>query len=321
MKQKLLLVAMSAFLLSPLPKENKAFDNTEVGQTIKREVAITFDDLPTMHADLKKMTAITEKLLAKIVANKVPAIGFVNEGKLLPTEETAARTGLLKMWLDRGFELGNHTYSHVGIDRTPIEDYKRDVIRGETIIRRLLAERGKKLRYFRHPQLRTGPTPEYKKALDEFLASRGYQIAPVTIDNNDYIFADIYTRAKARGDRNTMKRVADAYVPYMEQMFDFFEKLSVEGLGYEVKQTLLLHANELNADYFDELVQMMKRRGYTFVSLEDALKDKAYSLPDAQVMMGYSWIHRWMIAKGLRMRDEPREPEFIAQLFNAARSR
>ncbi|HEX8091491.1 MAG TPA: polysaccharide deacetylase family protein, partial [Blastocatellia bacterium] len=279
------------------------------------------DDLPATHGDLRKMTAITQKLLGKITANGVPAIGFVNESKVDVRGEEPARTSLLKMWLDGGIELGNHTYSHVAIDRTSLAEYERDVIRGETIVKRLLGERGMKLRYFRHPQLRTGPTPEYKAALDRFLAARGYRIAPVTIDNNDYLFAEAYARAKARGDEETVKRVVEAYLPYMETVFDFFEKLSVEAVGYEVKQTLLLHANELNADYFDELVMMMKRRGYRFISLDEALKDKAYGLHDAQVKTGLSWIHRWMIAKGMTTRPEPREPEFIARPFETRSDR
>ena len=103
----------------------------------------------------------------------------------------------------------------------------------------------------------------------------------------------------------------------MESVFDFFEKLSADSLGYEVKQTLLLHANDLNADHFDDLVRMMKKRGYTFITLDEALRDKAYRLPDAQVTKGLSWIHRWMIAKGMEMRPEPGEPEFITKLFSA----
>jgi peptidoglycan-N-acetylglucosamine deacetylase len=75
-----------------------------------------------------------------------------------------------------------------------------------------------------------------------------------------------------------------------------------------------LHANELNADYFDELA-LMKKRGYKFISLEEALKDTAYKLPDAPSTKGLSWLHRWMLAKGKEMHPEPREPEFITQLF------
>jgi Asp-tRNA(Asn)/Glu-tRNA(Gln) amidotransferase A subunit family amidase len=163
--------------------------------------------------------------------------------------------------------------------------------------------------------LRTGKTIEYKTELDAFLKARGYTIAPVTIDNNDYIFADIYSKAREKGDVETMNRVAAAYIPYMERIFEFFERLSRESFGYEVKQTLLLHANELNADYFDKLAQMIKRRGYAFITLEEALKDEAYRLPEAQTSRGFSWIHRWRLAKNLELKEEPKQPEFINELF------
>ena len=97
-----------------------------------------------------------------------------------------------------------------------------DLVRGETVTRMLLAERGRRLRYFRHPFLFTGETPEYKKGLADFLAARGYTVAPVTVDDNDYVFADVYYKAKKRGDAETARRVAAAYVPYMEGVFDFF---------------------------------------------------------------------------------------------------
>jgi peptidoglycan-N-acetylglucosamine deacetylase len=272
-----------------------------------REVAVTIDDLPAW-GDLGKMTYITRKLLKSITGNKVPAVGFVNESQLFARGQTDARIALLQMWLDAGLELGNHTFSHILIDRNPLEAYQEDVIRGETVTRMLLREKGMNLRYFRHTQLRTGPTAEYKEGLSRFLAGRGYTVAPVTIDNQEWVFAAVYSGAKERGDRGTMSRVAEAYIKYMDEVFAFFEKLSREFLGYEVKQTLLLHANELNADYFDELVRMMRGRGYTFVSLEAALKDKAYSLPDAQAKTGLSWLHRWMLARGIRPKVEIRAP-------------
>jgi peptidoglycan-N-acetylglucosamine deacetylase len=289
--------------------------NTAI-KSAQREVAITFDDLPAIELNIETARYVTDNLLRRIRANRIPAIGFVNENKLYDDNKlNAQRVEFLRRWLDAGLELGNHTFSHVSIDQTPLALYKENVIHGETVIKKLLDERGMKLRFFRHPQLRTGPTLEYKSELDRFLAERGYTIAPVTIDNNDYIFSGIYARAKQRGDRATMKRVIDAYLPYMEEIFTFFANLSVASLGYEVKQTLLLHANALNTDTFDELVGMMKRLGYRFISLEEALKDPAYRLPEAQSTRGLSWLHRWMLAKGEKVQPEPVEPEFISRLF------
>lgn len=319
MKKWLLLFVASIFSTATLASVTS--DSRSADTRPRRQIAVTFDDLPASYGGLETMTAVTTKLLQSIEANRVPAIGFVNEAKLYTAGEIDARTNLLKRWVDAGLELGNHTFSHVYIDQVPFPAYREEVIRGETMSRMLLGEKGMRLRYFRHTQLRTGPTPEYKKTLDEFLANRGYTVAPVTIDNNEFIFAYIYNRAKARGDKQTMARVADAYVPYMDGVFAFFEKLSRDVLGYEVKQVLLLHANELNADYFDRLAEMMKRRGYEFISLEEALKDRAYSLPEAQSRRGLSWLHRWALAKGMKMTPEPREPEFITALFNAERGR
>ncbi len=285
-----------------------------------RQVAVTLDDLPAPQGELEDMRGITARLLESVKRNNVPAVGFVNERKLYRRGEMDARTDLLRAWLDAGLELGNHTFSHINLQKAPLADYEEDVVRGETVTRMLLAERGMKLRYFRHPFLFTGTTPEYKKGLADFLAARGYTVAPVTFDNGDYIFADVYFKAKKRGDAETARRVADAYVPYMESVFEHFERLSSETFGREVRQVLLLHANEINADRFDELAAMMRRRGYAFVTLEEALKDPAYAEPDALYKNGISWLHRWRMAKGMPVKWEPEVPKFVDDLYKAGQS-
>ena len=231
---------------------------------VNRQVAVTFDDLPAPHGELEDMRGITSRLLASLKRNGVPVVGFVNERKLYRRGEVDERTELLRAWLEAGEELGNHTFSHINLRRAPLAAYEDDIVRGETVTRMLLEERGMKLRYFRHPFLWTGETQEYKEGLAKFLASRGYTVAPVTIDNDDYVFADAYFKAKKRGDSETAKRVADAYGPYMETVFDFFEKLSAETFGREVRHVLLLHANEINADRFDELAAPLHHRGEVF---------------------------------------------------------
>lgn len=287
------------------------------GQAKQREVAVTFDDLPATRQpeNLAHQTYVTNELLAKLKAEKVPAIGFVNEYRMFHYGEMDERVELLKKWLDVGHELGNHTFSHIAINNATFEEYTEDLIRGETVTRMLLEQKGKKLKYYRHTQLRTGPTEEFRLKLAEFLKNRGYTVAPVTIDNNEYIYTIIYSRAKATGDKGLQEKIVKSYVEYMESVFEHFENLSQEFLGREIKQTLLLHANEINADHFDKLAAMMRKRGYKFITLEEALKDEAYKLPEVQSMRGLSWLHRWMLAKGLKMKEEPLQPEWVNELF------
>jgi peptidoglycan/xylan/chitin deacetylase (PgdA/CDA1 family) len=283
-----------------------------------RTVAVTFDDLPlnSLRRDLTTQTTITRKLLHAIKSNKVPAIGFVNENKLLTNgQQDEKRVAFLKMWLDANMELGNHTFSHPDINHTPLDTYKQDVIRGEEVTSSLLKATGRALRYFRHPFLHAGNNIETKREFETFLVERGYRIAPVTIDNSEWIFASAYEKALVRGDKQMAKRVADAYIPYMEKKFAYFEQQSTALFGYEMKQVLLLHANALNADYFDKLARMIKKRGYEFISLDEALTDNAYSSPDTYAgTKGITWIHRWAITAGKDddfFKGEPRTPAFV----------
>ena len=267
--------------------------------------------------DLASSRAITSKLLAAITAHRIPAVGFVNEGKLHGDRGVdATRVDLLRMWLDAGVELGNHTYSHLDLNRTPLDTFEEDVLQGERVTRPLLCARGMRLRFFRHPFLHTGRDLETKRQFESFLVAHGYRIAPVTIDNDEYIFAAAYDRASARGDRDLMRRVAAAYVPYMAAKLAFFERNSRDLVGYEMRQILLLHANAMNAEHFGAVARMIERRGYRFITLDRALEDAAYESADTYVGSGgITWIHRWALSKGVAKKffaGEPAVPAFVA---------
>ena len=281
-------------------------------------VAVTFDDLPviSLRRDVASQRQITRKLLRAITSNRVPVVGFVNEHMLLTNGKLdEQRVAFLQMWLDAGLELGNHTFSHPDLHKTPLDAFEQDVIRGEEVTSRLLRAKGHTLRYFRHPFLHTGNSLETKRKFEEFLSARGYRIAPVTIDNSEWIFARAYENALLRGDKQMAKRIAEAYIPYMENKFAYFEQQSLALFSYEMKQVLLVHANALNADYFDKLARMIKRRGYEFTTLDEALTDKAYTSPDTYAGRGgITWIHRWAITAGKDndfFKGEPSTPAFV----------
>ena len=232
-----------------------------------------------------------------------------------------ARIGILRDWMEAGLELGNHTFSHVAIDSVTLLQYEEDVVRGETVTRMVMAERARPLRYFRHTQLRTGPTTEYREGLSRFLRARGYTVAPVTVDSQDYTFAAVYADAKHRGDAALQARVLAAYRDYTQENFAFHERLAVEALGRDVKHVILLHMSHLNADLIDELLATLQERGYTFISLEEALQDPAYSRPEPTTAKGWSWIQRWLLADGKETRPEPREPQWVTDALKGLRGR
>lgn len=292
-----------------------------------RRLAVTFDDLPATPAgvvstSVAELEQTTKKLLAAINAHAIPAVAFVNEGKLFVLGETPAdveaRSGLLRMWLDAGVELGNHTYSHPSLNRTPLDAFEQDVVRGETVTRRLLEERGKPLRYFRHPFLQVGLELQKRRAFEAFLERRGYTVAPVTIDNDEYMFAALYADALKKGERETASRIGAAYLEYMGRVFEFFEGVSRALVGREIAQVLLVHANALNADYFDRLATAIEGRGYRYLRLDQALQDDAYRLPDRYVGdWGISWLHHWELSAGRKRSPSPDPPDWIGKAYEA----
>ena len=194
---------------------------------VERRMAVTFDDLPAQRAQAlpeARLKSISADLVGLLAFEQVPAIGFVNEDKLyVDGSLDPARVELLELWLEAGLDLGNHTYSHPDLHRTPLADFQHDLIRGEQVIRRLLESRGRDLRFFRHPFLHTGRDPETKQALETFLTGRGYRIAPVTIDNSEWIFARAYDEALDRRDEALQLRIAVEYHDYMLLMVEFYE--------------------------------------------------------------------------------------------------
>lgn len=288
-------------------------------------VAVTFDDLPAprpgvVSNDPPDVLEMTRQLVKRITAAGVPAVGFVNEGKLYVTPNDAeARADALRVWTSAGLELGNHTYSHSGLQRTILSEMQSDVARGEEVTRKLLEERGKKLRYFRHPYLQVGPDLRTRQLFEEFLGRQGYTVAPVTIDNGDYIFAAAYARAVRRKDTDEAKKIADAYLEYMDTMVKFFESVAQEVAGRQIRHVLLLHANELNAGHFDRIAALFRERGYRFVTLEEALEDPIYKSPDTYAgQWGISWLHHWALTAGKRRRPDPDPPEWVMELYNIA---
>lgn len=289
-------------------------------QAPTRTIAVTIDDLPVVSTrrDLKNRQEITKKLLGHITKAKFPAIGFVNENKLYDGDKRVeAEIDLLRMWLDAGLELGNHTFSHRSADAIDVMAYQADILRGEVITKELLKAKGRDIKYFRHPFLQTGSDMAVKTSIYKFLAEHNYIVAPITFDNADYIFSSAYDIAFDKGDQKLMKKVGDAYVPYMEAKLAYWERQSVKLLGREMSQTLLIHANFINSDYFDDLAVMLKKRGYKFVTLEQSLKDEAYRLPDNFTRRaGISWLHRWTLDKGKEyvLPNEPMVPKFVLKL-------
>lgn len=288
-------------------------------------MAVTVDDLPVVPYGVEEsefQRELTQQLIQTFDKYEIPAIGYVNERKLYRNGQLDAnKVNLLELWLSNGYELGNHTFSHPNYHNTPFNEFSADVLRGEKITKPLSEKYNLPYRYFRHPYLRIGTSQSHADSLHNFLKQNGYTPSPVTIDNEDYIFAKAYHIAYSKGDEELMSKIGSTYVDYMEDKLLFYEKSSQTLFGRNIPQTLLIHANLLNAHYLDNLAEMYVSHGYSFISQEEVLKDEAYQSPVTRYgPWGISWIDRWAISRGVDrsfFEGDPLAPDFVHELSNS----
>lgn len=283
-----------------------------------RRIAITIDDGPVVNdmRDLATFQRLTAGLIQSLKSEKVPATIFINESQLNIQGQRDARVQALTDWLDAGFDLGNHAYSHQSLNRVPLWQFQDDIVRGDVILRRLLSDRSRKPVWFRYPYLHAGTTAEAHDAILQFLEQRGYRVAPITIDYSDYTFAGAYTRMLRAGDQESAAKIKAAYLDQVDLGFDYAERFSKDLFGYEPPQILLIHCNELNSVSLVESIERMRKRGYSFITLDEAMNDKIYQRRDSFTGPGGSWLSRSATAMG---RDVPpntgtKLPEWVLKL-------
>ncbi|MGH8082570.1 MAG: polysaccharide deacetylase family protein, partial [Lysobacter sp.] len=242
-----------------------------------RRIAMTVDDLPWVQLPgvaTADIIADHHRLIAAIRRAGVPLIGFVNEGKLEDGGRLQPeRLDMLRDWLDAGATLGNHSYSHADLHAVGLKAYEDDILRGERQLRPLLQTRGQTPHWFRHPYLRAGRSAQDKVDLGKFLAAHDYLIAPVTVDNSDWIWAAAYLHAAEGAGADKLKaRLRRDYIKYMGRKLDYYEQQSIALLGYNLPQVWLIHANALNAACYGDLIAMARKRGYRFIGLDEAMR-------------------------------------------------
>jgi hypothetical protein len=279
-----------------------------------RQIVLTFDDLPMTtgrSCEAAEIRQVTQGITQTLAKHKLPAAGFATPGRDCISPKLLGET--LKAWLEIGAVVGNHTATHPDLNRVPIKTYLDDINRAQQLIE---ASIGTTQRWFRPPYLHMGDQRDKKRALERFLVEQKYRLAPVTIDNQEWVYASVYASARSRGDEHLASRVADAYILHLQANLAYYEQLSVRLFDREIPQILLLHANRLNAEQLGRVIGLLKSRGYRFVDLASAVRDPAFKRKDHYLgPKGLSWLQRWAVHIGLPLAPEPREDDWVAEEF------
>ncbi len=318
----LALALLSAVLLTVFLFNTDSFVNAQTKMKDKK-IAVGFVSIPANSSPLnlpEKVDLGTRKkaerlmadatmmqLMNRLATHKVPAIGFLQGSKISDNEKLSTlELKLLRSWRDEGFEIGIGNYNHVWFYDTLYDEYVAGVEKNEVVAKEILAEKNLPLRYFSYPYLNTGKNAEERNRFEAWLASRGLTPVKYTIDNQEWMYSFAYNAAKLNRDDAAADKIRAEFIEYMSKMFDYYEAYSQEMFGRDIAQTMVLTPSRLVADSFDDLFGMIEKRGYKFVSMEEALSDPANQTPENFYgKAGISWFERWRMAQGGKLLDEP----------------
>ncbi|MCH2228711.1 MAG: polysaccharide deacetylase family protein [Crocinitomicaceae bacterium] len=270
-------------------------------------VAITIDDVPNSKLfDSEK----NSRLLYKLDSISVPVAIFINEG-LIFKGDTIAHKELLESWISKDFvTCGNHTYGHSRYSEASFEDFTKDISKGLLLSDSITEIYNKDVSYFRFPYNDLGKDSLQHMIISSYLKQNNFIVAPFTIESSDWMFNYVYSHYLNSGDSIRAREIGQLYITETLKLFEFYDSLSITHYQKHSDQIYLCHDNRINRDYLAQLINELKTRQYTFISLNEAMEDDIYKQDDIYFeKWGISWFYRWIKNPNARKNAMKNEPD------------
>jgi peptidoglycan/xylan/chitin deacetylase (PgdA/CDA1 family) len=229
------------------------------------------------------------------------AVGFV-VGSMLSNHPQ--RQEAMSAWVQAGFEVGNHTFTHSHIEELGIDGYIRDILDNRPVVDALEQQTGQRQRYFRYPYLEEGRTEAERKALSEALVQQRYTVAAVSVRFHDTDWAGAYLRCQQKGDEAALSVLRQTYLQNATAYLKWSVAAGREVFGHDIPQVLLLHPNVATAKTLDAMLTAYEQAGVQYISLEEALAEPGYTAH-------YDVVGDNVIESASRSLGRPRPPELV----------
>ena len=276
------------------------------GVSAAQKLAITMDDLPLnglLPAGVTR-TQTAKDVVAILKKRHVPPVyGFINAKKL---EGNADGAEALRVWA-AAEPVGNHTYAHMDLEQNSAESYEREIEENEPALE--LLEPGGDWHWFRYPFLHEGDTVEKRRAVRLYLQARGYHIAQVTLDWEDYLWNTAYARCVEKNDQKSIAWQRESYLQTASDYLDLGREQAKLIYGREISYVLLMHLGAFSSSILPDALDLLKKKGFQLVTLEEAEKDEIYvGDPDAGLHDAGTLLDQWMQVKQIKYPEHREKP-------------
>jgi peptidoglycan-N-acetylglucosamine deacetylase len=252
------------------------------------QLAITMDD-PRLKLDTGlQWQEANSRILKALDSRSIKAALFVC-GMRVDEYEGAK---LLSAWDQAGHMICNHSYSHLNYcGPTSYADFAVDFLKDEKII----APYQNKALLFRYPFLKEGDSVDKRDRFRALLKESGYRVGHVTIDSSDWYINERMGDRLAKQPKASIEPYRDYLIAHLLDRASFYRQLAIDVLGRDIRHTLLLHYNSLNALVLPDVMNAFERAGWQWIDAALAYQDEVFHSLPKTLPAGESLV--WALAK------------------------
>ncbi len=142
-----------------------------------------------------------------------------------------------------------------------------------------------------------------------YLQARQYRVAQVTLDWEDYLWNSAYARCEAKNAAASIAWLRSSYLDIASQYLDLGRAMARLVYGHDINHVLLLHLGAFSSTILPDALDLLKKKGYTLVTLEEAESDPAYQGDlDAGSKYGGTLLEEWMDARKIAYPPVAKKP-------------
>lgn len=252
------------------------------------QLAITMDD-PSLKLDTGlQWPEANSRILKALDSRSIKAALFVCGIRVDEFEGTK----LLSAWDEAGHIICNHSYSHLNYcGPTSYADFAVDFLKDE----RIIAPYQNKTALFRYPFLKEGDTADKRDRFRALLKESGYRAGQVTIDASDWYVNQRMSDRLANQPKASIRPYRDYLIAHLLDRAAFYRQLAIDVVGRDIRHTLLLHYNSLNALVLPDVMAAFERAGWQWIDASLAYQDEVFQSLPKTLPAGESLV--WALAK------------------------
>lgn len=264
------------------------------------QLAITMDD-PRLKLDTNlRWPDANSRILKALDSRNVKAALFVCGMRVDEPEGSK----LLSGWDQAGHMICNHSYSHLNYcGPTSYADFAVDFLKNEKVI----APYRNKALLFRYPFLKEGDTVDKRDRFRALLKESGYRVGHVTIDASDWYVNERMADRLVKQPTAGIQPYRDYLISHLLDRASFYRQLAIDVVGRDIRHTLLIHYNALNALVLPDVMAAFETAGWQWIDASLAFQDEAFRRQPKTLPAGESLV--WALAAETgRFKDRLRYP-------------